>query len=86
MAKNNDISNALGDLMGSAPAPKVKEKITSVPSGAERKSGKNRNFTFRMSDSDRAILEKHFEDKGIINLSIGIRQLISDYMKAEGLK
>lgn len=88
MAKNKEISNALGDLLGTTPTPtpKVKTGENNSNPSEEPKKDVNRNFTFRMSDSDRALLEKHFKEKGIINLSIGIRQMIADYMKENKLK
>ena len=39
---------------------------------------------FRMSDPDWKLLEKHFREKRI-QVSSGIRMIIAEYMKREGL-
>jgi len=82
MGKNKNLNNALNDLMGSSANNKI---INNTVENNVKKSVA-KNFTFRLENQDRNLLENHFKDLGMINLSTGIRMVLSQYMKTKGIK
>ncbi len=72
--KENQINNNVIDV----PSKKAIDK------GVELKE-KSQSITFTFDKEYFGILKKHFKDKGLMSQSIGIRSVLIEYMKRNGL-
>jgi hypothetical protein len=78
--KSKDIEIALKDLMESSSPEETRDNKKSCYS-----NDKSGVIGIRFLLTDRGKLENHFKLKGIISLSVGIREIIYKYMQLNNL-
>ena len=76
---NSEISQALQDLMETQGQMRTRT-ISKKPTGKNSEV-----IAIRVDKEDKEKLSKHFKMKGLISLSVGIRQLIYKYMDDNNL-